>query len=166
MYQNRITASEKSPIHLFQARITTESTATPHTNDSRISTAVAQPQDSRITTRSRRSTCFRLGSHPKHSHIAAGITAEPQPHQNRITASEKSLIHLFQARTTPEPKPHHTRSIAKQPIHLLQARTAAESQPHCSRFTAEDSHMQHSRTTPYHSRITAMTGTRQSNHSL
>ena len=115
MYQNRITASEKSPIHLFQARITTESTATPHTNDSRISTAVAQPQDSRITTRSRRSTCFRLGSHPKHSHITAGITAEPQPHQNRITASEKSPIHLFQARTTPESQPHHTRIIAASP---------------------------------------------------
>ena len=83
-HQIRITASAKSPIHLFQTRITTESQ--PHR------TAESQPL------RNRRSTCFRLGSQPKHSHTL----------RNR-------RIHLFQARTTPESQPHHTRIIAASP---------------------------------------------------
>ena len=145
-------------------------------NHGRISTAVAQPQDSRVTTSEKSpihlfQAWVATEAQPHCSRNHSRTTAISQPHQNRITASVKSQIHLFQARTTPESLPHHTRIIATSP-------------PHHSHRTCDSQPLRNSRTTcfrhgpqrtlslaaaeiatwntagpqPYHTRIIAMAG--------
>ena len=149
---SRVTTSEKSPIHLFQAWVAAETQ--PHSEKSQ-DPLISSPDHTRITATSHsnhscitalhshrtldsqhsQSTCFRHGPQRTHSLTAAQSqpktatwnTAGPQPYHSRIiamTGTEPKHSHIAAGTTaTSQPHPNHKR-------------ITTISQPHDSRITA------------------------------